>query len=188
MRRTQILARLIIFALFGTNFPLLTFAADGTPKREGDPSIAAPILAKTRELKPDSYGHLLTRQNLSGMPGAYGTEAHLSTLQSVPVKLVLSAWTPKGTYAQEFYVDNNEIVLVYETFSQFAGEPKTGWRNFMGYGGWERRIYLLNGSIRFVETFGEGAPEADASQLKDKFSKLVSAVCRESTTPDFKCR
>ena len=111
----------------------------------------------------------------------------MSTLHGAPVKLVLSAWTPKGTYAQVFYLDNNEIVLVYETFSQFAGEPRTGWRNFMGYSGWERRIYFVSGSIRLSEIFGEGPPSADAAQLKAKLGKLVDAVCHQSTTPDFKC-
>lgn len=164
------------------------FGADEAPKRQGDPSIAALILAKTRDLKPDGYAHLLTKNNLSGMPDAYGTEAHLSAVQGIPVKLVLSAWTPKGTYAQEFYLDGNEVILVYETLSQFAGEPPTGWRNFMGYSGWERRIYLKNGAIGFTETLGEGAPAADAAQLKAKLTKLVTIVCRESMTPDFKCR
>lgn len=71
------------------------------PKREGDPAVAETILAKTRELKPDAKAHLLTKQNLSGVPRAYGTEAYLSTLHGAPVKL-LSAWTPEGCTGKSF--------------------------------------------------------------------------------------
>lgn len=188
MRPTQLLTRLSVLALLGVNFAPLTFAADNVPKREGDPSIAAPILAKTRDLKPDGQAHLLTKANLSGVPGTYGTEVHLSTVQGAPARLVVSSWTPQGVFSQEYYVDNDQLVFVYETLSLFADQPPTGWRNFMGYSGWERRIYLTDESIGFIETFGQGAPPADATKLIATVAKLVDAVCRESTTPDFKCR
>ena len=150
------------------------------PSAEGD-STVVPAIQRRAQAAYDSTGgrwggFVFTKENLTGLAGAYGTDLKASYLRTAPARLVLEQWTPEGKYGAEYYLTDGETYLIYATLERYqetGGEP---WHNFKGFGGWEQRIYLVGGEIRYVETQGTGAPAPSAEQVRTLVRRMLDAL------------
>lgn len=152
----------------------------GQTSRQGD-STVVPALERRSQAAYDSTagrwgGFVFTSQNLTGQPGAYGTDVRASYLQSAPVRLVVEQWTPEGKYGAEYYLADGEPYLIFETFERHQEAAGVAWRNFKGFGGWEQRVYLVGREIRYVTTQGTGAPVASADGVRAVAGRLLDAL------------
>ncbi len=150
------------------------------PTRAGDSTVVAAIDARTRVIydSTERWVFALTQANLLGEPGAYGTEVQAGFRQGVPVRIIAGGWSPQGKYAAEYYRSGAELIFVYETAERFTEIARPGWRNFKGLAGWERRIYLVDGRIAYVETKGDRVPPASAAGLQANLTRLLGVLSR----------
>ena len=63
-------------------------------------------------------GFVFTKENLTGLAGAYGTEIRAAYLQAAPTRLVLEQWTPEGKYGGEYYLADGEPYVIFATFAR----------------------------------------------------------------------
>jgi hypothetical protein len=117
-----------------------------------------------------------TRENLLNEPNAYGTEVQAGLRNGIPDRLIAGGWTPNGKFGAEYYLVNGRVVFVYESRERFRELSQPGWRNFRGNSAWERRIYLTNGRIAYVETTGFGAPDPSAKEIEAIVARLLKSI------------
>ena len=179
-RRCTLLRHLITLVLVVSAGPAVLGAQDAYPRREGDPTVVAGIDAQTRILydSTEKWAFAFTRANLADEPGAYGTEIQAGLRGGVPVRIIAGGWTSRGRFGAEYYLVNRRLVFVYESSEHFRESAGSGWRNFKGNEGWERRIYLVEGRVAYVETTGEGATELSAQQLESRVTRILEALRR----------
>lgn len=156
------------------------------PTAQGD-STVVPAIQRRAQAAYDSTGgrwggFVFTKENLTGVAGAYGTDVKASYLQTVPARLVLEQWTPEGKYGAEYYLAGGDTYLVYATLERFQETREGPWHNFKGFAGWEQRIYLIGGEIRYVETQGTGAPTPSAEAVRALVGRMLDAL-RERRRP-----
>ena len=99
-----------------------------------------------------------------------------------PTRLVLEQWTPEGKYGGEYYLADGEPYVIFATFERYQEAIGGPWHNFKGFGGWEQRIYLAGGEIRYVETQGTGAPTPSTEGVRAIVVHLLDAL-RERRRP-----
>ncbi len=150
------------------------------PTRQGD-STVVPALERRSQAAYDSTGgrwggFVFTKENLTGLAGAYGTEIRVAYLQAAPTRLVLEQWAPDGKYGAEYYLAEGEPYLIFATFERYQEVTGGPWRNFKGFEGWEQRIYLVGGDIRYVETQGTGAPTPSPEGVRAIVGRLLDAL------------
>lgn len=150
------------------------------PTRLGD-STVVPAIAHRSQVAYDSTGgrwggFVLTKKNLTGLAGAYGTDIRVAYLHGAPARLVLEQWTPEGKYGAEYYLSDGEPYLVFATLERYQEATGDPWHNFKGLGGWEQRIYLVGGDIRYVETQGTSAPTPSTEGVRAVVGRLLNAL------------
>ena len=149
-----------------------------TLHRQGDPSVVTAIEAETRRVydSTTSWVFVFTRENLLGTAGAYGTEIQAGQRDGEVVRIIAGSWFPSGKVGVEFYRVHGKLVFTYESEERFAEVGGAGWKNFKGHAGWERRTYLVNGEVSYVETLGAGAPPVSAARLERALRRVLGAV------------
>jgi hypothetical protein len=159
------------------SLPVL-WGQDRTPTRDGDSTVVAGIEAQTRILydSTEKWVFAFTQANLSSEPEAWGTEVQAGLRRGVPSRILAVTWTPRGKVGAEYYRVGGELVFVYESMEHFRELAGSGWRNFKGLAGWERRTYLVRGRVAYVETLGDGAPPISAQRLHANLNRILAAL------------
>ena len=128
---------------------------------------------------------LLARSGLPGSNDLRNVEITGSYAEGALNRIVVSGWNNQGQYGAEYWVQAGELAMMYENFAFFNdAAPAGSWRNFKGFAGWERRIYIQHGELGYVEATGRGAPEITGASLIARFTELRAMVeRRRSLTP-----
>jgi len=168
-----------LLVLFGTASSNAE-AQNSSPTQHGDSTVVPAIERRSQAVNDSAGGRwggfVYTRRNLSGIAGAYGTDIKAAFIQAAPARLVLEQWTPDGKYGAEYYLADGEPYLVFTTFERYQEATGDAWHNFKGLGGWEQRIYLVGGDIRYVETQGGGAPTPSTEGTRATVHRLLDAI------------
>lgn len=159
---------------------LPTHLAAQETRTEGDSTVKAAIDAQAQMVYDSAKGWnwAFTRANLLSVRGAHGTEMQAAHWNGEPVRLIAGGWDAEGKFGAEYYRVDGKLVFVYQSGERFQETARPGWRNFKGLSGWERRVYLVNGTIAYVETTGSGAPPVTADLLHDNVAKLLAVLKR----------
>ena len=145
----------------------------------GDSTLKTVITPQTRAIyEQGGTSHfLMTQKNLLGLKEAYATEVRAIQSDGRVNRVIASAWTKQGRYSAEYYLSDNRLLLMYETFEYFtetAAQP--AWRNFKGFAAWERRSYFDDGRIGYAETRGHPAWEVEASSAQARVERVIDQV------------
>ncbi len=166
----------IVLALTILSAPPLLSQADPTI-RTGDSTVVTAIDQQTRIIYDGSGEWVFgfTRANLLDVDRAYGTEVQAGKLRGGFSRIIAGGWNPEGNFGAEFYLANGELIFVYESAGWFAETGTGGWRNFKGIRGWERRAYIRNGEIAYLETTGD-APPVSAARYQASVTRLLRTL------------
>jgi hypothetical protein len=95
------------------------------------------------------------------------TEATGLFAKSGRARLFSSVWRPEGKYSAEYYVENGELLFVFDSLEFLPGRAPAGaWTNVRGLSACERRTYFRSKRIAIREFTGAGAPVADATLIQ----------------------
>lgn len=130
--------------------------------------------------------HFLS-ENLLDKEGASWGEYDVQVDADGSGRIVAQVGLPDGKYAAEYYFDEGEVVLVYETrYFVDADAPEPISRNFKGIAAWERLSMLRDGRIHYAHSGGSGAPSpgAGAEKLVSKGARLFDRMAAGGSEED----
>ena len=156
-------------------------AAQESPRQTmGDPEARARVGEEVRAIYDgvDGWVFALTRDDVLGLDGAYGTQLQGGQVDGRLLRLLATAWTEDGTYGAEFYLRGDTLLHVYEAFEYFPERaPSDAWVNFKGLPSWERRTYFEEGEVAYAEVQGNGAvPGADGASLEARARRVLARL------------
>lgn len=152
-----------------------------SPHKIGDPALKEKIAVETRRIydQAGSWLFLLTRENVMNIPGAQNTDIRGGFIDGEPARIIATVMTDTGKYSAEFYLQNDALIHVYETFEYFNETAPVGaWRNFKGLAAWERRGYFNEKVAGYMASKGLQPvdPASYSTLLQDRLQNLLKRI------------
>jgi hypothetical protein len=172
--------KLNIRFIFFTLILLVPLTFWGQTTQFGDTSIIASTLEKLRELydTQDTTFHLVTNNKILKI-NAVGTYISVDSKKGVINRIVLSSYTSKGIFSEEYIFYRGKCIFVYQTFEFFMEIPtKTKFTNFKGIKAWETRFYLGDDKLIYQKTAGikEAYISYSADDLKNEKERILDFI------------
>lgn len=182
-RRRRILVPqvlLLILASFATTNALKAQDA-GERHVAGDSTLKHVMAPQVRAIydRQSQWVFGLTRENIVRIEGATATEFRAAQAEGSFHRIIATVWTTQGKYAAEYYLSDDTPIYVYEAFEYFEeAAPIEAWRNFKGLPGWERRSYLNDNAVGYIESSGRPSFNSDAMRFQHTINRFFTALAQ----------
>lgn len=130
---------------------------NGQTLKDGDSTVVERIRNSTSLIYGNSdKTHFFLTSKQFGLVVTYGTSLTVYEKDSSINRVVAISMTPNGQLATEYYLENKQLIYVYQAFEFFSEKEVTGnWKNFKGIASWESRYYFIDNELLFQKHIGK---------------------------------
>ena len=104
--------------------------------------------------KNDTTIYFITKHQFQKVSTA-ASEITVEKKKGIITRIAINSATTQGYLAEEYWLDNNQLIFVYQTFGYYRElNPVTKEVNFKGQRYWEARYYFQNERVKYEAATG----------------------------------